>query len=387
MISTGGLLGGLLNGVVAPMVFPGPWEYPLQLGLVPLLVAGLSLPTPRALLPIPMRQRNVGWVLEVLVVVGIAAGLALMTPAGGWAAPVIVLVGLVMALFGMMVIVAPRFAVVAACGLLACLAAWPLLGEQWAWRDRTFFGSYRVEASVDRHVLIHGTTIHGTQQWPGGSADLTPTTYYSTAGPLGDIMANASERPRSLAFIGLGVGTALSYLTPQDRADVIEIDQAIVDVAGDTRWFTYLDNVKNQVRVHVGDGRLVLQDRLPDARYDVLVADAFSSDAIPVHLLTREALALYLDRLDDGGVVAVHVTNRHLDLVPIVAALAEDAGVNAAFRSDLSPAEPAFPSTWIALSPQGAPIDSLIAEGWTSLQAHGDAVWTDDYSSIVSALR
>lgn len=385
VISTGGLLGGLLNGVVAPLLFPGPWEYALQLALVPLLAAGLSLPSPRPVLL--HRLGTAGWVLEVLLLVAVGAGLSMLRPAAGWATLVIVLVGLVAAVIGLVASVAPRVTVVAACGLLACLAAWPLLEEQWAWRDRTFFGSYRVEASQGLHVLIHGTTIHGTQQWPGGRADLTPTTYYSETGPLGDIMANANDGPRSLALIGLGVGTALSYVGADDHADVIEIDQAIVDVASEKRWFTYLDNVRTQVRVYVGDGRLVLEDELRDGRYDILVADAFSSDAIPVHLLTREALALYLDRLRDGGVLAVHVSNRHLDLVPMVAALADDAGVPAASRSDSSPQEGAVGSTWIALSRQSAPIDSLVSTGWTRMTDIGSAPWTDDFSSIVSVLR
>ena len=387
VVSIGGLLGGVLNGVVAPLVFTGPWEYPLQLALVPMLAMGLRLPAPRA--RVLTRFGTLGWVFEVLVVVGVVAALAVWGSAAQWVVAVTAVLGLVGVTLGLMVIVVPRVFAGLACMLLVVVAAVPLVLDEAAWRDRTFFGSYEVEVASGRHTLTHGTTIHGWQEWPSGSADVTPTTYYSRSGPLGDIMASGpGMEPRSLGFIGLGIGTALSYVGPEDTADVVEIDPVIVEVASDTRWFTYLDAAGSGVDVHVGDGRLVLKDELSDAAFDVLVVDAFSSDAIPVHLLTREALALYLDRLDQDGVVALHVSNRHLDLVSVAAGLADDAGVAAASRTDSAPTEAgATPSTWIVLSRDGARVEGLIAEGWRSLEGLDGPLWTDDYSSVVSVLR
>ncbi len=387
VVSIGGLLGGVLNGVVAPLLFNGPWEYALQLALIPLLAVGLRLPVPRA--RVLTRFGTLGWVLEVLVVVGAVTVVVKLWPEAEWAVLTSVVLGLAWVTSGLMVVAVPRVFAGLACTLLVVAAAVPLLRQDAAWRDRTFFGSYEIEVAGERHILTHGTTIHGWQEWPGGSADPTPTTYYSRSGPLGDIMASAPDaEPRSLGFVGLGIGTALAYVGPEDTADVVEIDQVIVDVASDTRWFSYLDAAGPDVDVHVGDGRLVLQDELPDATFDVLVVDAFSSDAIPVHLLTREALALYLDRLDADGVIALHVSNRHLDLVSVAAALAGEAGVAAAFRVDVQPVEDsATSSTWIVLSRADSRVEGLLADGWQSLAGREGPLWTDDYSSVVSVLR
>lgn len=385
IVSTGGFLGGLLNGVLAPLVLNGPWEYPLLLGLIPLLAAGQGIPVPRA--RFLGRLGTPGWVLEVLVASGALAAIAWFGFEAGWAALVLGILGVLVAVLGLLSAVAPRAPVAFTCVLLSGLAVLPILSTEAVWRERTFFGSYRVVASDDRNTLIHGTTIHGWQLWADGTPDLTPTSYYTRTGPLGDVLGDESAPPRSLGFVGLGIGTALSYVRPSDTAEVVEIDPAVVDVARDTRWFTFLDEAEARTRVHVGDGRLVLEQELGKAEFDVLVVDAFSSDAIPVHLLTREAVELYLDRVVVDGIVVMHVTNRHLELEPIVASLAEDAGVAAASSTDDSPAAVAARSTWVALARGAAPIDRLVAEGWSRLDGGVAPVWTDDYSSVLGALR
>lgn len=386
VVSVGGLLGGVLNGVVAPLLFAGPWEYSIQLALVPLLAVGIALPRPRAL--VLGRFGTVGWVLEALVVVGVAAVLSRWGDVR-WVVIAVAVGGLVWVAFGLMVVVGGRYFAGLACVLLVVAAAVPLVADGADWRDRTFFGSYEVETAGGQHTLTHGTTVHGAQLWPDGVPDRTPTTYYSRSGPLGDLMeSGGGSEGRSLGFIGLGIGTALAYVGPSDSADVIEIDQTVVDLAEDPRWFTFLPSVEENTDVLVGDGRLVLQDELPDAAYDVLVVDAFSSDAIPVHLLTREAMALYLDRLDEDGIVALHVSNRHLDLEAVAAALARDAGVAAAVRSDPQPLDAgATPSTWVVLSADEERVQTLVDDGWVSLAGVEGPLWTDDYSSVVSVLE
>ena len=246
--------------------------------------------------------------------------------------------------------------------------------------DRTFFGSYEVSVAGERHTLRHGTTIHGWQQWPDRAADLTPTTYYSRSGPLGDVMASTEADPaRSLGFIGLGIGTALSYVRPDDSAQVVEIDPVMVEIAADTQWFTYLAESGDDTEVFVGDGRIVLRDQLSDASFDVLAVDAFSSDAIPVHLLTREALALYLDRTAEDGMVALHLSNRHLDLVPVTAELARDADAHAAVRVDSQAEEPnSTGSTWVVVSRSPEAVETLLSSGWESLADVEGPLWTDD---------
>ena len=193
-------------------------------------------------------------------------------------------------------------------------------------RDRTFYGSYRVTGTAERHSLIHGTTLHGWELLDGPNAG-EPTSYYSRSGPIGDVMTAYGGDPafRRVGLVGMGVGTLAAYGRPGQRMDFYEIDPAVVRIARDSGLFGFLGRSAADVRVVIGDGRLGLMGA-PDAAYGLVVLDAFSSDAIPAHLLTEEAIAGYRRKLAPGGVLAVHITNRHLDLAPVLAAEAAAAG-------------------------------------------------------------
>jgi hypothetical protein len=329
LVALGGALGGLAAGILGPLVFPVPLEE--QIALV---VALLLLP-------------GIGW----------AAGTGRVASA---------------AIVGMALVIA--------------LATAPpaLLTE------RTFYGTYRVvEPAPGRHVLYSGTTIHGMQVLtPDGATE--PRSYYYRGGPLGQVMTAllTDAHPVRIGAVGLGTGAVAAYGRPGDRIEFIEIDPAVVAIARDPRLFTYLSDSQASVEVVVADGRLALE-RTPPASFDVLVLDAFSSDAVPVHLLTSEAFATSMATVRPGGVIAVHVSNRYLDLEPVVAAAAGDLGFVAIAGVDVEPTatEGADASEWVIVARSYADVADL-ASGidWRTARDLGRAAWTDRSSDLLGAL-
>jgi len=201
-------------------------------------------------------------------------------------------------------------------------------------QSRSFFGVLRISRDRDEKgytELRHGTTLHGRQSLePSRRAE--PISYYQRKGPIGQLFTELDRRPGAvrMAVIGLGTGTLAAYARPGDRVIFYEIDRLVRDVAFDPRYFTYAVDARDRgasLRMELGDARIrldaVRRDR-PEERYDVILVDAFTSDAIPVHLLTREALRLYFDMLGPRGIIALHISNRYLRLEPVVANLAED---------------------------------------------------------------
>ena len=189
---------------------------------------------------------------------------------------------------------------------------------------RNFFGVLQVLRDDAGVRLVHGSTIHGMQRNGSGAGE--PTTYYGRKSGIGRVLASlqADAPELRIGVVGLGCGVLSTYGRPGDQFDMIEINPAVVEIA--QQHFTFMSDSPSPHRIHLGDGRLVLE-RMTDAKFDLLVLDAFSSDAIPAHLLTREAIALYRQRLTDGGVLAIHVSNNHLDLVGLVHRLAQDGGL------------------------------------------------------------
>ncbi len=200
---------------------------------------------------------------------------------------------------------------------------------------RSFYGTYRVLEDGGRHLLVHGTTVHGTEYTDAARRDL-PTTYYARSGPLGDVFDRLGTRAEDVGVVGLGAGTVAAYGEPGQRMTFFEIDPEVVRIARDQRFFHYLADSPADVRTVTGDGRLALA-REPRATYDLLVLDAFSSDAIPVHLMTQEAVALYASRLRPGGVLMFHISNRVFDLEPVLGAAAATAAPARGARDEQLP--------------------------------------------------
>src|SRR5581483_12071620 len=206
-----------------------------------------------------------------------------------------------------------------------------------------FFGLSRVTRDADGryHLLMHGTTLHGMQALdPARRRE--PLTYYDASGPVGDVFAaldRLAER-RAVAVVGLGAGSLACYGRPGARWTFYEIDPAVLRIASDPRYFTFLRDCPPRVFVRLGDARLVLASA-PDAAYDLIVLDAYSSDAPPLHLITLEAVRLYLSKLAPGGALLFNVSNRHLRLGPVLGAIARAAGLVARARDDaaVAPAE------------------------------------------------
>jgi SAM-dependent methyltransferase len=263
---------------------------------------------------------------------------------------------------------------------------------------RSFFGIYSIRQGPDNsRLLAHGTTTHGIQNLGSAQRERMPTTYYVPLSGVGLAMDARSQLFGSRArigIVGLGAGTLACYARPGEQWTFYEIDPAVVRIARDPRRFTFLSRCKPDARIEVGDARLLI-DHEPAGSADLLVLDAFSSDAVPMHLLTREAFADYRRLLSPRGLLLVHISNRFLDLTPVVAAAASSGNWQARLRSYRPGPERAglneFGSDWIAMSPSRDTMDRLVWRGgdkWTPLsQRRGFAPWTDDYASVLPLIK
>jgi hypothetical protein len=390
-IGLGGAVGALLGALVAPVVFASIAEYPIAIVLCCLLLL------PRAGAP-PASVRR--WVLDVAIavaLVALAGALSHVAPLDAEDAQTTLLLwvtlaaGVAAAFFGDRL----RFGLAVA-ALLAYGALIHDPGGDVIARERNFFGVKQVTADPDGqyHFLISGGTVHGIQSIDPAKSD-EPRAYYARSGPLGDIFNAGQKRfaGRALGAVGLGIGAAACYRAPGQTWTFYEIDPAVVRIARDARLFTALASCAPDARIVLGDARLSLAEQAP-AGYALLLLDAYDADQVPVHLLTREALALYLRQVAADGVLAFHISNRHFELAPVLAALASDAGLEALERDDesLTPddlQEATMPSAWVVLTRRGRMLAGLAADQrW-----HGPArdpslpLWTDDYSSLARVLR
>ena len=270
------------------------------------------------------------------------------------------------------------------------------LGSQQSilYQTRDFFGVHTVltDPSGSRHILMDGGTIHGIQLTDLANRD-EPSSYYSRQGPLGDLFASldATDSNARIGVVGLGAGAVACYAKSGQRWTFYEIDPAVEVIARNPRLFTFLrDCAPDNSRVVIGDGRLALAADTR-ARYDVLIIDAFGGDAPPVHLLTREAIQLYLGRLAPGGVLLFNVSNKYLNLTPVLANVGSDLGLATCQRVDLagSPSSVAggiFPSAWIVMTRDGGDLKGLASrEGWSLTRTDpSQPVWTDDFSDVLN---
>jgi spermidine synthase len=219
-----------------------------------------------------------------------------------------------------------------------------------------------------------------------------PLSYYHRTGPIGQMLTSvpAAQAATNVAVIGLGVGSLAAYARHGQQWTFYEIDPAVERIARTEGYFTHLSTCAGSCRVVLGDARLSLAQTAAPA-YDVMVLDAFSSDAIPVHLLTREAVAVYLSRLAPGGVLAFHISNNHLSLAPVVAALAHSHHLIAFEQYDRSGLEIDHKSAsrWVVAARALADLGPLTTDSrWVRLEPEpGLPTWTDDFSNILAVLR
>ena len=386
-VALGGLLGGAGVALVAPAVFDAVLEYPL--GLV---LAAALLPASRAARRMPQVSDAVVAVLVLAVVYG---GVSLSAWLG-WPQPLIAVAGVYAALAALVLSRQIRplgFALgIAAFAAIAVVPPWPDDADG-LWRGRSFFGVYHVEESADAGRRVrHGTTIHGGQILDADGR-LLPTAYYTHASPVADALrvARARHERLSVGVVGLGTGALAHYRRDGDAWRYFEIDPLVAWLAVDSGYFGMLDAYDPQPSIILGDARLALAEEADDT-FDVLVLDAFSSDAVPTHMLTREAVALYLQKIRPGGIAVLHVSNRYLDLASVVAAVALDIGCPAVFgtrsTSELQETDAAAAgSAWAAIARDPAAFEGL-APYWRPFEA-ADAgpLWRDDHASLVPVIR
>ncbi len=327
-MSLGGVFGGLINALVAPVVFEkvGMVEYPLALVLAAAVrPRGSASSTPFGATDVLAVVGLLGVSLTLVLVV--PHYIAMPTDADAAATLVTRLLrgGL---MFGIPAAVA--FALVRkplryALALAALFVAGAFSGHfgDTLYMERNFFGVIRVTREGGFIKLFHGTTLHGEQRIDAKGRP-QPLTYYHRMGPVGAVFAALpADRAKRVGVVGLGTGAVAFYAKPGQKWTFYEIDPAVIRVAEDERYFRFLSTCEGKWDVVLGDARRQLM-KAPDSTFDVLILDGFCSDAIPVHLLTREAIALYVRKLAPGGIVLLHVSNHHLDLPPLVARLADD---------------------------------------------------------------
>ena len=279
-------------------------------------------------------------------------------------------------------------------GAIALLIA-PIVTMAFASKNRTiasqrnFFGVLRVREKPLGVCLVHGSTLHGMQRFEPHQSQ--PTTYYGYESGVGHVFAELQSERKSMriGIVGLGCGVLTTYGRATDHFDLIEINPAVIEIAD--AHFTFMRDCPSQLTRHLGDGRLVLE-RMHDAKFDLLVLDAFSSDAIPAHLLTREAMQLYRQRLTTSGVLAIHTSNNHLELAPLVHNLSHDAGLESRMIEGIGDESIGTThSTWMIIAQPGHDVfsaPSLAAARKATPQELRDApLWTDQHHNLVSVLR
>lgn len=426
-MSFGGVLGGMFNALVAPSLFVQVIEYTLIL-----VISGLAMPA-----------RVKGWTASLLrldfampvAVVGGVFLLFLWQERGGGTLSrqdyVPLFTGL--ACLGALLCAARplRFAIaVAGIALIAVHNNQTIRKTIYA--GRSFFGVNRVESLGSEetgftHSLLNGRILHGKQIFKNG-LEQTPLTYYHPDGPLGEVFGGW-PRPAGakIGIVGLGVGTTAAWAREGEDWTFYEIDELVEKLARDPKLFTYLKNAKSPPKVLIGDARLRLREA-PDNGYDILAIDAFSSDSIPAHLMTVEAFQLYRQKLKPDGLLAVHISNRYLNLEPLVAAIGEEMGLQVIIRSEGPrskpgnsasqfgawtalvasastpnekqakdamlkifgiPGEGHTNSTWCVLAPKAIDLSYFKkASSWHNAKtAKGISAWTDDYSSLLPVME
>jgi hypothetical protein len=394
-LSFGGMVGGLFAGLIAPFAFSWIAEYPILLAL-----AALCRPPGGA----ERLPRWSGWYWPFLAVLAVA----LIAPSYSdgksmhwlddhrvW---MIGAVGMLSALLALG-LNANRWKIFATIAVaLVLIRAYPA-DDGRVETVRSFFGVHKIVVTPhgQYHVLMHGTTIHGAQKFQNDDGTPVtgrpePITYYHKDGGIGRAIAAIRERkgaPLRVAVIGLGAGTLTCASEPGETWKFFEIDQTMVDTARDPKYFTYISNCEPGLKPVIGDARLTFA-REPDGIYDLIIVDAYSSDAIPIHLATEEAMEIYKDKLAPQGAVVMHVSNRHLELASVVVGIADANDLKSWVYSEDSNRdnEYIFATEVVVSARAEADVGKLASSDvWALTEAEeNQRVWTDDYSNVLGAV-
>lgn len=386
-MSFGGMLGGMFNTFVAPFIFNAVYEYPIMI-----IAALLLRPASEKIRP------NVSSVFPLaLLVSGIIYYLITDNLSQS----------LIYALTNSLILLAGfsytyrnnplNLALISSLILIFTLSIQNILSNA-IFQQRSFFGVLSVRTNILKneknqperyHELFHGTTKHGAQRLVS-PFQTTPLTYYSQPGPMGQLFKTFESKSQhwNIGAVGLGAGALACYQTGQQNWTFYEIDPLVIEVAKDDRYFSYLKRCTPSATFVVGDARLSLKHE-PDQKFDLLIMDAFSSDSIPTHLLTQEAIKLYFAKLKPNGILTFHITNRHLKLKKVIADHAQQLKL-ATLIQEFKPGNniPLVVATdWVAMAKHEktlAPLRESRLGNWHKPPLYFDMKpWTDDFSNII----
>jgi spermidine synthase len=375
MLAAGGALGGVLVAFVAPAIFDSAAEYPI------LLIAACFLNP-------SFRFRRFD--AAVLAVAALLLLLALVQPASIAGVVGIMKAASVPIVLFTLFAVHPRAAIIG-CAVVA-FAAVQSVTQFSVYEGRNFYGIskvYDVKKTIDGEeesirFLSNGTIVHGGQSLARGR-ETTITSYYTKDGPLGDVFK--ALNPKDIAVVGLGTGTISCYGTPSNKITFFEINPQVAMAA--KKYFTFLSKCSggDKPEIVMGDARLSLSG-IHDRTFDLIILDAFASDAVPTHLMTKEAIAMYFDRLTENGIVLFHISNLHFSLGTPLVAEADALGVASRFISYTPASNPyAEQSTWVAMARSEDALRKLSGLPWQEYKSDGVAPWTDDYDDLISIMH
>jgi hypothetical protein len=350
-MAVGGLLGGVVVTLLAPAIFPGLFEYPI-------LLAALIL--------------TLSWCRRTSFLASCHNHPALVKIRS-------VVIGVILGVVGLVIIFQSQ-----------------ILGSTCKFRHRNFYGIYRImdflptkHAPGGLRQIIHGNTVHGSQLLTQDQRR-TPIAYYYQGGAIADVY-ETMPTPRRIGVIGLGAGVLSAYTRPSDTLTYFEIDPDNEKIA--RTWFTYLDDAEARVSMINGDGRLSMNEIPKDVVFDIITIDAFTGDGIPTHLLTREAMEVYLSRLAKHGIILFHISNRYYDLKPVIKSTSRQLKLSGAMNAQVPQAKVppnGAASECVVLALDPADLKALLARGWVAFgESDGlaeAAPWTDDYINILNPL-
>jgi hypothetical protein len=403
-ISIGGVLGGIFNSLLAPVIFNSVLEYFLILALGAMLL--------------PVGNRNglrplTNW-RNLLLYLGVPLVLVLLTywSTAKWHAESINLSGISELMnvkpetlypaiaygslgffcYGLVFLRKPFLFGIGIASVLLTVVVSRDLSQNVVYRERSFFGVLTVakDASGRFMTLAHGTTLHG-KQWLDPIKRHEPVAYYHPQGPAGQVFAEFEGRKKKarIAVTGLGTGSLAPYAGPGQEIDFYEIDPTVKKISTDPEYFSFLSECKADWKIILGDARFTME-KAPPHSYGIIILDAFSSDAIPVHLITKEAINLYFSKLREDGILLIHISNKYVNLAPVLARLADESGLAGRICDDEEDDEIGkYGTTWVLLARKETDFGGLArSDAWKKIESQKTVnVWTDDFSNILSVFK
>ena len=401
MMSIGGALGGLFNALVAPLLFVDTYEYEIILVLAALMMPRVEESDRlwhKPWLPYGLSRKisSMNWAWFVGLVIGSGLSFWIVRVLKGQPLPLVILCASVPLVLCYGTVGRPmRFGTGLAVVLVMAHALSVWFGDQVLYQTRTFFGVLKVlHAKEDNtRILVHGITNHGIQRVEP-EARRQSVSYFHPTGPYGQVFAafSGSSAKRRIAVTGLGIAALANYVEKGQSLTYYEIDPAVVAIAQDRQLVTYYQDTKTrgvELRVVVGDARLKMEG-VQDHSYDMIILDAFTSDAIPVHLLTREAMDMYLRKLTPDGLLVAHISNRYLALEPVLGNLADALGLVAIKQFDFANGVPfKSGSDLVVMARRPEALGHLATDSrWTTLQrSSAVGAWSDNYSNVVGIIK